>query len=147
MVAAPTYPINPAEIRTRIIEDLDLAHLSKDEQDQVIEALGEVLLERATYEIMRRIPDEDLEALDALAEDGTDEAMQEAIKKHVPDVEQVVMNAVREGIEEHKRLVAEEMERGQADQPIGNNHGHDHAQGHTHGHSHKQSLEDKYFAD
>lgn len=126
-----SFPINPDEIRARIIADLELAHLTKDEQDQIIEALGEVLLERATYEVMSRIPEDALESLDALAESSTDDAMQAAIKKYVPDVEEVVMRAVSEGIEEHKRLVAQEVEKEAAAQAP----------------QQKKSLEDHYFAE
>ncbi len=101
--------MNPQEMHARIVAELAIDHLSQEEQDQIVEALGEVLLERATYEVMRAIPESEYEALDKFTEEGREEDMQLVIRKYVPNVEEVVARAVQEGITEHKRLVAEEV--------------------------------------
>jgi ATP phosphoribosyltransferase len=103
-------PLNPAEVRDRIVSELQIGHLAREEQDQIVEALGEVLLERATYEVMRRIPESEFERLDQMTESGDDEGIQKVIRTHVPNVEEVVGQAVQDGIAEHKRLVAEEVQ-------------------------------------
>ena len=101
--------MNPQDIHARIVAELQIDHLSQEEQDQIVEALGEVLLERATYEVMRVIPESEYETLDRLTAEGREEDMQAIIKRYVPNVEQIVAQAVQDGIAEHKRLVSEEV--------------------------------------
>lgn len=98
-----------ANIRAMMIAELQIDHLTQDEQDSIIDALGEMLLERATYAVMHLVPDSEYSALDALAAQGDDVTLQARISSFVPNIEQVVSQAVREGIAEHKRLVAEEI--------------------------------------
>jgi Protein of unknown function (DUF5663) len=102
--------LNQDDVRGRIVAELEIDHLTQEEQDQIVEALGEVLLERATFEVMRLIPESEYETLDELTEAGRDEDMQAIIRKYVPNVEEVVAQAVQDGIDEHKRLVAEEVD-------------------------------------
>jgi hypothetical protein len=101
--------LDPEALRAQIISELNIGHLTEAEQNQIIEALGDVLLELATYEVMQLIPEGKMAELDILAEHGSDTLLQQKIREFVPNVEQVVAQAVREGIEEHKRLVAEEV--------------------------------------
>lgn len=96
-------------VRAMMIAELQIDHLSPDEQDTIINALGEMLLERATYAVMSMVPDSEYALLDTYAEQGDDTSLQAHISKFVPNVEQVVASAVRDGIAEHKRLVAEEV--------------------------------------
>jgi ATP phosphoribosyltransferase len=114
---SPTQ-LNPEDIRATIVAELAIDHLTTEEQDQIVEALGEVLLERATYEVMRQIPEHEYEALDSLTEQGRDEDMQAIIRKYVPEVEAVVAQAVQDGIAEHKRLVMEEVESRMNAEPV-----------------------------
>jgi ATP phosphoribosyltransferase len=101
--------MNPQAIHARIVAELEIDHLTTEEQDQIVQALGEVLLERATYEVMKLIPEHEYETLDTFAEEGKDGDMQELIKKYVGNIENIVAQAVQDGIAEHKRLVAEEV--------------------------------------
>jgi ATP phosphoribosyltransferase len=110
--------MNPAAMHARIVEELHIEHLTTEEQNQIVEALGEVLLERATYEVMRNIPESEYETLDKLTEEGRDEDMQAIIRKYVPNVEAVVAQAVQDGIAEHKRLVMEEVESRMSAEPV-----------------------------
>jgi hypothetical protein len=107
----PFITIDPDALRTQIIVELSLEHLSEEEQNEIIDSLGEVLLERATFEVMEMIPEDQMEVLDGLADTGTDLDIQNKIREFVPNVEEVIANAVREGIAEHKALVAEEMQK------------------------------------
>jgi ATP phosphoribosyltransferase len=117
-VAPAGTQLNPEDIRATIVTELQIDHLSEDEQNQIVEALGEVLLERATYEVMRNIPESEYETLDKLTEEGRDEDMQAIIRKYVPNVEAVVAQAVQDGIAEHKRLVMEEVESRMSAEPV-----------------------------
>lgn len=102
--------IDPQQLKQQIIEELNIGHLTESEQNQIIEMLGDVLLERATYEVMQLIPEGNMKELDVLAEHASDTLLQQKIREFVPNVEEVVADAVRAGIEEHKRLVVEAVE-------------------------------------
>lgn len=102
-------------LRAQIIDELNIGHLTEDEQNQIVEALGDVLLERATYAVMERLSEQQLAELDTLAEHASDALLQQKIAEFVPDAGEVIAAAVREGIEEHKRLVAEEVGKDEAE--------------------------------
>lgn len=97
------------DMKAIMVAELQIEHLQPEEQDALIEAIGEMLLERATYAVMSAVPETEYATLDAYAEKGDDASLQAHISKFVPNVEQVVAQAVRDGIAEHKRLVAEEV--------------------------------------
>jgi hypothetical protein len=104
--------LDPELLRKQLVHELNLGHLSEGEQTQILEALGDVLLERATYEVMGQMTDTQRAELDVLAEHASNTLLTQKIREFVPTVEEVVARAVREGIEEHKRLVAEEVAKG-----------------------------------
>ncbi|MBI5456202.1 hypothetical protein HY969_00510 [Candidatus Kaiserbacteria bacterium] len=97
--------ITPEDLRSLIIAELSLGHLSENEQDQIIGELGRVLLDRATLEVMKLVPSEAFEVVDELIDKEMYADAQELIQKHVPNMETVMMEAVRAGIEEHKQRV------------------------------------------
>ena len=95
------------DLRERIIAELNIGHLTADEQEKVINAVGQVLLKRATLAVMDKMPKDTLDELDRLADTGDEAGIQALVKKHVPNAEEIVTEAAREGIAEHKRLVTE----------------------------------------
>lgn len=99
--------IDKDQLRERIVAELNIGHLEPQEQEQVIDKVSEVLLKKATFEVMRRIPEDALDELDRLAVADDADAVRALVRKHVPDVDTVVADAAREGLEEHKRMVAE----------------------------------------
>ncbi len=99
--------VDPADLQARIVAELNIGHLDAAEQDKVINAVSEVLVKRATFAVMQQIPEDVQNELDTLAEAGDTEKLNELVRKHVPNVTEVVAQAAREGLEEHKRLVTE----------------------------------------
>jgi hypothetical protein len=99
--------IDKDQLRERIVAELNIGHLASDEQEHVINKVSEVLLKKATFEVMRRIPGDVLDELDRLADKEDAEAVRTLVRQHVPDVDDVVARAAKEGLDEHKRLVAE----------------------------------------
>lgn len=95
------------ELKTLIVTELNIGHLDDAEQDTIISQLSDVLLKRATLAVMRLIPEGERDALDKLVEAGDGAGMQALISKYVPNVEQVMREAVRAGIDEHKQLLSE----------------------------------------
>lgn len=101
-------PLNPEEVKAKIITELEIAHLPEGEQEQIIATLAEALLERATTIIMAKMPEAELANVDALAEVGNGEVLQEKIMQFVPDAPQIIDKVVTDGIAEYKQLVEEE---------------------------------------
>lgn len=99
--------IDKEELRKRIIAELNIGHLTNEEQETVINKVSEVLMKRATLEVMRRIPEDQLDELDKLTEAEDGAGIQKLVAKYVPNVEEVVTQAAKDGLAEHKRLVTE----------------------------------------
>lgn len=105
-------PIDIEELQKRIVAELNIGHLSAEEQQQVIGKVSEVLLKRATLALMQRIPAEKLDELDRLTAAKDDDGIRKLVAENVPDAEAVVTQAAKEGLAEHKRLVAELVAKG-----------------------------------
>lgn len=99
--------INQQELREKIITELNLGHLTADEQTQIIDQLGGVLMERATVALLSKLPAGEVDKVDQLLANNQQQEAQAVIEQHVPNVQEVVAQALQEGIEEHKRRVAE----------------------------------------
>ncbi len=101
-------PVNPEEVKAKIIAELEIAHLPQEEQETIIATLAEALLERATTIIMAKMPETEFANVDALAEAGDQEALKAKIIEFVPDAPQIVDTVVRDGVAEYKQLVEQE---------------------------------------
>ena len=99
--------VDKEQLKGRIIAELNIGHLAEDEQEDIIDAVSEVLLKKATFEVMRRVPEAALDELDRLVETGDEAGMRALVRTHVPDIETVIADAARAGLDEHKRMVAE----------------------------------------
>ena len=105
----PPVPIAFDELKKKIVGELNIGHLADVEQEEIVTKLSEVLLKDATLAVMQQIPESEHDKIDAMVGAGDDTGMQDLVRKYVPNVEQVVAEAVRAGIDEHKRLVTEEV--------------------------------------
>lgn len=102
--------VSPEEVRRQIVEGLTIGHLTTEEQDKIIGDLGAALLERATYAVLMQVPSGEFDRIDALVDqEGKEAEVAEAVKKAVPNVEDIIQESVRGGIEEYKILVNEQV--------------------------------------
>ncbi len=99
--------IDENQLRERIVAELNIGHLDVSEQEEIMGAVSDVLLKRASVEVMRRMSAEARAELDKLTEAGDEAAVSALVRKCVPNLEEVATQAAREGLAEHKRLVAE----------------------------------------
>ena len=95
---------NLDELKKEIVKELEAEGLKSHEQDELITTMTDALLERATLELISKLPE------DALAELNSDEEMNkdpnrmlEYFEKFIPNVEEVMKIAFREGIEAYKK--------------------------------------------
>jgi hypothetical protein len=102
--------ISPEQVKKMIIDSLNIAHLSVQEQDKIIGDLGAALMERATYALMMNVPEAEFDKIDALSEqEGKEAEMIAIIQKVVPNAQQIVEEAITSGVEEYKVLVNEQV--------------------------------------
>lgn len=99
--------IHESELRNKIITELNIGHLSAEEQEEVIAAVSDMLVKKVTLEVMRLIPDGAQKELDELADKGDIEELQKIVAVYVPNIQEVVTRAAQEGLAEHKKRVAE----------------------------------------
>ena len=111
MIKQTTIPVvSASEVRRQIVEGLSISHLTTEEQDKIIGDLGAALLERATYAVLIQVPPDQFDRIDALVDqEGKEAEVAVAVKQAVPNVEEIVQNAVRSGVEEYKILVNEQV--------------------------------------
>ncbi len=95
--------------RAKMVAELNIGHLPKAEQDAIVDGLGEVLLRRVLLKLFELVPAGERDTLQKLLKEQNGEAAQALIGKYVPNMDDVVRAEIRVGIDEHKRLVAEEV--------------------------------------
>lgn len=104
-------PISPDEIKKMVVEALNIGHLTPAEQEKIMSELGGALIERATLALLKELPEEEFEKIDALAGGEKDAEMVVAIQKAVPNAQQIMEDAIKTGIVEYKDLVNEQVEK------------------------------------
>ncbi len=101
-------PLSKEEVQAKIATELEITHLSQEEQEEIINTLAEAMLERATVIIMAKMPEGEFENVDALIEAGQTEEVQNKILQLVPDAPQIVDKVLKDGVAEYKQLVEQE---------------------------------------
>lgn len=95
--------------RAMIIKELNIGHLSKEEQDTIVDSLAEVLLRRVLLKLFQLIPENERDNFQSLLTRQDGAAAQALVQKYVPDSPEMIRVELRAGIDEHKRLVAEQI--------------------------------------
>lgn len=104
----PIAPLNVEELKAKIIAELGIENLPESEQLTIINDVSQMLLRRATFAIMRLLPPEVVDEVDRLTEAKDLKGVRALVLKHVPNVEEVAVQAARTALDEHKQLVAEQ---------------------------------------
>ncbi len=100
---------SPEEVKKMVVEALNIGHLPASDQDSIIGELAGALMERATLALLKEVPESEFDAIDALADSGKDAEMVEALRKVVPNAQEIMEEAIRSGVEEYKILVNEQV--------------------------------------
>lgn len=103
--------VSPEEVKKMVVDALNIGHLPVADQDSIIGELAGTLMERATLALLQEVPEEEFDKIDALVDAGKDAEMVEAIRKVVPNAQQIMEDAIRSGVEEYKVLVNEQVKR------------------------------------
>jgi hypothetical protein len=100
-----------AQGREMLVKELNLGHLSQEEQEQILEGLGEVLLRRVLLKMLELLPESEQENFGQLFAAEDFRGMQALIEKHIPNSSDVIKAELRAGIDAHKILVNEAVKR------------------------------------
>ncbi|MBP9669032.1 MAG: hypothetical protein KBE09_01960 [Candidatus Pacebacteria bacterium] len=92
-----------------IITELNIGHLSQEEQDEILDTLGDIALKRVLMTVFDRIPEAERDVFQDLLEKNDQEGIQKLLGQHVPEFSELVADSLKMTVEEHKRLVGEEV--------------------------------------
>ena len=96
-------PIDVDALKDKLVEELNISHLSPEERDMVLDKVAELLMKRATFEVYTLIQQSEHEKIDALTELGKDAEVADIVRKYVPNVQEVAAQAIRDELEEYKK--------------------------------------------
>lgn len=100
--------ITEQDITQRVTEELNLAHLSAEEQDQVLETLGKALQTRVVLALVQEIPAQEHEQLRELIEAGKEGEVRTLIEARVPNANEIVERELTEGLAAYKQALTQE---------------------------------------
>lgn len=107
--------MNPQQLmkegREMLVGELNLGHLAVEQQDEILDGLGEVLMQRVLLKLLELMPESERENFGKLFAEQKGEEMQTLVEKFVPNSADVIKAEFKAGIEEHKRLIHEEAQR------------------------------------
>ncbi len=98
-----------AQGREMLLKELGLHHLSVEAQEVILEEVGSVLFERVLLKIISLLPESERDNFGTSFAAHNVADMQTLVERHIPNSSEVVRQELRAGIEEHKRIVAEEL--------------------------------------
>jgi hypothetical protein len=102
----PAPGLSEADVRAQIVQQLNMSHLSEEEQSKIIEKLATALLRRATIALMEKMSEEQLQKMDELMQSQQVDAAREHMKSVVPNMEELIKSEIQAGLTEYKGLLA-----------------------------------------
>lgn len=92
-----------------LISELNIGHLSEAEQNSIVDGLGEVLLRRVMLKLFNMLPENEKDNFQNLLKEQKGPEADALLAKHVPNASDIIREEMRAGIDEHKKLVKEEL--------------------------------------
>ncbi|MCD5384655.1 MAG: hypothetical protein LRZ97_01940 [Candidatus Pacebacteria bacterium] len=96
--------LDEAQIKARLVEDLDISHLSSEEQAKIITKMSTLILDRLTITLMAKLPKDVMPHVDTLLESGQSEAVQAIITKHVKNIDVIANTVIFDTLAEYKAM-------------------------------------------
>jgi len=102
----PTTLINPEQLRELAVTELNLGGLTSEQQDNVIDAVGEMLFEGVILRLLEELPENQRARFTELMQNAEDEQLQALLHEHIPNLEAVIQDELQSGIRGYKEQVA-----------------------------------------
>jgi len=97
---------NLDQIRELVIRELDIADLPAEEQDKIISRVGELIVKAVSIAIFSRLPVSVKPEYDRMEAEGDREGIEKLVASQIPDLDIVVDNAMKDTIEDYKKILA-----------------------------------------
>ena len=112
MSTNPTNTQVPPEIekiRNKLVHQLDLEHLSREDQAEVIAKLSTIILDRTAIALVSQLPEEIMDHVNTLLESGQTDAVEAIFLKHIErdKIDKIVNTVIGDTIADFKRLNSE----------------------------------------
>lgn len=105
--------ISQHEVEQQLGTMLGISNLPKAKQMEIFDELGKVVFKRVLLKVLSLMPGEKLDEFERLMKEEKEQELQELIKAHVPNVDEVINAEVRATIETHQRRVVQLLEQQQ----------------------------------
>ncbi len=100
---------NTEELKQQVVAVLQAEELPQKEQDTLITKVTDALLERAILTLMNELPQEALVELNSNEEISKDpQAMLSYFEKYIPNVDEIMQQTFRKGLQSYKQSLAVE---------------------------------------
>ncbi len=97
--------LNQQQITERLSRDLNIQHLSPQEQKEIITQMSTVLLDRITIALIAELPQTEMSRIDMLLEHDQTEAVQALLAKNIPNSNEVAEEVINTTLKEFEELV------------------------------------------
>jgi len=95
-----------AQIKEKLAQELNISHLSPEEQGEIITQMSTVLLDRITIAMVAELPMSQMARIDSLLEAGQTEAVQALLLKNVPSASEIADRVILETVGEYHALIS-----------------------------------------
>lgn len=92
------------QLRTVIIQELNLQGLSEEDSNEVITTLGGMILERVILNVTESLSDEQVIAFEEVIQEGDQLKLLEFFAENVPQFDEILQKTSKEVIEYYKQL-------------------------------------------
>ena len=96
--------MDPEEIKKQIVTDLKIENLPESLQNDIIEKLGQNVLQRVALEILKKIPKEHHDEFDAVSDAGDPDKTRSFIEQFIPNLDEFTKQVTTREIAEFKEL-------------------------------------------
>jgi hypothetical protein len=86
------------KMRPEVVEMLHIGHLPHDEQETIIDGVGEYVFSRLYTRYYELLPEGERQKFESLAMQKQGEAMQAMLSKHVPGINEIALDEAREAL-------------------------------------------------
>lgn len=97
-------------LRSAMAQDLGITHLNEDEQSEIINKLGEVILKRVTISLLEKLPEDKRDAFEALSVEGDQKKIQDFLSQNIPNFDALLQSEVQSEIARFKEFAEADKE-------------------------------------
>ncbi len=98
--------INKEELTKKIIDELDIAEIPKESQENIIAKLGESVLKKLTIDIFSEIPKNERAELENMMKSGNMDETHKFLDSKIPNLDDFVNKSIKNTVDEFKKITS-----------------------------------------